>query len=202
MNQQETIAGIVLAAGGSTRMGQPKLLLDVHGEPLIRHVVRLAENSKLMPLIVVTGAHSTEIQSVLTDFSVEIIYNPDWQKGQSTSVKAGIRALPPGADGVVILLGDQPGITKEVIQELIETHASIQPTPAIIIPEYQGKRGNPVLFDRCVFQAMSTLSGDAGARQIFTRFPSSVIAVDNPDLFADIDSPEDYLKFLKNSTDK
>jgi len=195
---RHNIAAIILAAGGSTRMGQPKLLLPWKGEALIRWPVKIALNAGLSPVIVVTGASADAVKASLDEMPIEIIHNPDWEKGQSTSLRCGIAALPDNIEAAILFLGDQPQLPQDLIQKMIiEFHAHSPSTP-IFISSYQGKRGNPVLFDRSLFKELQHLEGDAGGRLIFEKHPVQYIPVENADVLTDIDSPEDYQKFIEN----
>ena len=106
----ESVAGIILAAGASQRMGQPKPLLLWRGKPFVCHVARTALDAGLTPVVIVIGAHAEEVWAALADLPVEIVYNPNWAEGQSTSVQAGLQSLPPETDAAVFLLADQPHI--------------------------------------------------------------------------------------------
>jgi len=191
----EHIAGVILAAGASSRLGQPKPLLSWRGEPLIRHVARVALGSGLCPVVVVGGEHVRQIREALSDLDVRVVYNADWERGQSTSLQAGLRALPTGIGGVVFLLADQPLITESVLRKLIETHAlSLAP---IVAPVVDGKRANPVLFDRVTFNDLMKLQGDVGGRALFGHYPVQWVPWFDSNLMLDIDTPEDYQKLLE-----
>lgn len=192
----EPIAGIILAAGASRRMGHPKLLLPWRGEPLIRHVARTALEAGLSPVLVVVGAYQQEIEAALKGFAALIIRNPQWENGQSTSVRAGIQALPDQTGGAVFLLGDQPQIPNELVRALVNSHAQTQ--APVVAPMIAGKRGNPVLFDRAVFPGLLKLSGDAGARQIIGQYPPDLVSWNDPKALLDIDTPEDYLRLVND----
>jgi len=197
-NQSHTIAsvaGIILAAGAATRMGQPKLLLPWKGEALICHTARTALKSGLAPVIVVAGAWKTEIQTALNDLDVKVIDNPDWKTGQSTSVRAGVRALPQHTPAAIFLLGDQPFVSTELIQALLQMY--IHNHPMILAPFVGGKRANPVLFDHSIFETLCTLKGDAGARTIFAQYPPAQMDWPDERLLFDIDTPEDYQRLLR-----
>lgn len=187
-------AGIVLAAGASSRMGQPKLLLPWRGKPLIWHAVNTALEAGLSPVIVVTGAFGEQIKSALCDLNVQWKENPDWQQGQSTSVRAGVLALPRETTAVIFLLGDQPHIPHELVHALVEAHA--QTAAAVIAPLIAGRRANPVLFDRVVFPELLKLKGDAGARQILKQYPPQYLPWEDEKLLLDIDTAEDYQQLL------
>jgi molybdenum cofactor cytidylyltransferase len=174
-------------------MKQPKLLLPWKGEALIRHAVRVAVNY-LEPIIVVTGAWAKEVQGELPDLAVKIVHNPEWKNGQSTSVRTGITALPAETSAVVFLLGDQPYVSSELIQGLVETYTKTHP---IILAPYVGeKRSNPVLFDRSVFDELCQIEGDVGARAIFKNHQITPYPWRDEKLLLDVDTPQDYQKLL------
>jgi len=188
------IAGIILAAGSASRMGQPKLLLPWKGETLIRQAARIALEAGLSPVMVVTGSYATEITGALSGLDVQVVFNPDWQTGQSTSVRAGIQALPGDTRAVLFLLGDQPFVTPELIRKLVKTYR--QTRPVILAPYVGEKRSNPVLFDRSVFGELCQLHGDAGARSIFGKYPPAAMQWPDERLLLDIDTPEDYARLV------
>lgn len=192
------IAAIVLAAGGSTRMGRPKLLLPWQGEALIRWPVKVALEAGLSPVIVVTGAYAREVTTEVEGLEVHLVHNADWKAGQSTSVRCGILALPKETEAVVILLGDQPQLPVSLVQKLVLEYQSSNKSIPIFISSFRKKRRNPVLFDRSVFHDLLNLEGDAGGRTIFSLYPEKFVSVDNPDIFLDIDSPEDYQSLTGN----
>lgn len=195
---RHTIAAVILAAGGSTRMGQPKLLLPWKGEALICWPVKIALAAGLSPVIVVTGASANEIETALSGMPVKIVHNSDWEKGQSTSLRCGVAALPDTAEGAILFLGDQPQLPHDLIEKMIAEYRTHAPATPIFIASSQGKRGNPVLFDRSVFQELLHVEGDAGGRMIFERYPVQFIPVESADVLTDIDSPEDYRKFIEH----
>ncbi len=188
------IAGIILAAGAASRMGKPKLLLPWKGEALICHAARTARQSGLDPLIVVTGAGAEGIKNALAGFDVTLVHNPDWQSGQSTSVRAGILALPAHVEAAFFLLGDQPFVSPDLIQSL--TQKFLETRPAILAPFVGEKRANPVLFSRDMFETLCQLQGDAGARSIFKQYPPNSMQWADEHILFDIDTPEDYQRLL------
>jgi molybdenum cofactor cytidylyltransferase len=191
------IAAILLAAGGATRMGQPKLLLPWKGEALIHRAARVALQAGLLPVIIVSGAGTEGIHSALKDLPVQFAHNPIWQEGQSTSVRAGVEALPADCQAVVFLLGDQPFVGADLIQTLVTTY--IKDRPTILAPHVNGKRVNPVIFDRSVFPHLLDLKGDAGARSIFGVFPPAAMPWPDEKVLLDIDTPDDYAALSKLS---
>lgn len=207
------IAGIILAAGRSARLGRPKQLLPVHGEPLLRHTVRRALASSLDTVLVVVGHEANAVRAAICDLPVRIVDNPDAAQGQSTSVIAGLAALnaplDPGAramqasplqadiEAVMFLLGDQPGVEPEVIDALIS--AWREHGAPVVAPRYQDGIGNPILFDRAVFPDLLTLRGDTGARSIVRVRQQAgdllQVPVDRP-APPDVDTEEDYAALL------
>ena len=190
----EPVAGILLAAGGASRYGSPKQLLEYQGVPLVRRVAQVALACGVSPLIVVSGAYTPEIRLALQGLDVTLVHNLEWQEGQSTSVKLGIGHLPSEAGSVIFFLADQPFIQESLLQALIEAHAaSLAP---IVAPMVDGRRSNPVLFDRRTWADFASLSGDAGGRQLFSRYTVSWVPWHDPRLLLDVDTPEDYRRLL------
>lgn len=186
----ESTAGVILAAGASTRMGQSKPLLLWRGEPFIRHIARTALAAGLSPVVIVTGAHTPEIRAAVSALPVILIHNTEWEAGQSTSVRSGIQALPPETGSAIFLLADQPQIPIELVRGLIELHA--QSLPPIVAPLIEDRRGNPVLFDRSTFNDLRSLSGDVGGRAVFARQPVTYLPWHDASLLLDVDTPDDY----------
>jgi molybdenum cofactor cytidylyltransferase len=190
------IAGVVLAAGLSRRMGQAKLLLPLEGRPVVRHVVERLLAAGLDPLIVVTGTEDRAIRAALGDLDVIVVVNLHPEAGQAGSVKVGIAAVPADAPAALIALGDQPFVPGEVIVALLE--ARVRAGRAIVAPRYREGRGNPVLFSREVFVELVEISGDQGARAVLERDPSRVTLVDvDLPMPQDLDTPEDYAKLRR-----
>ena len=194
----ERCAGIVLAAGESSRFGSPKQLLDWRGKPFVRQVAETALQAGLWPVEVVTGFHTADIESALSGLPVNIVYNPDYKQGQSTSIKAGINSLqsdsfPRGGQvgAAVFLLADQPQIPVEVIRALVESHTQeMQPILAPLVLEE--RRANPVLFDRATFPDLLKITGDVGGRAIFDKHRVEYLPWHDDILLFDVDKPEDY----------
>jgi molybdenum cofactor cytidylyltransferase len=208
----ESVAGIILAAGGSSRFGQPKQLLDWRGQPFIRSVADAALAAGLSPVVVVTGANAEAVTLAISNLPVTIRLNPDWQMGQSSSIQAGLRALfqqslqdatqnTCGAvtgweeiGAAIFLLADQPQVTPTVLRALCEEHA--RTLAPIVAPLVQGQRANPVLFDRRSFQDLMALNGDVGGRAIFSKFPVNYLTWHDQDLLSDVDTPVEYRKLV------
>ena len=186
------VAGIILAAGASTRYGQPKQLLDWDGVPLLAHVADEAQAAGLSPVIVVLGGHAETARPVLGERPVHVVMNWRWKEGLSTSVQVGLTALPPQTDATILLQCDQPLLTADLLRAIVgrfeETGA------AIVHPVHAGRRGTPTLFHRRLFPELAAVSGDQGGRALIATHADEVatVEVSDPDLLADIDTPADY----------
>jgi molybdenum cofactor cytidylyltransferase len=186
------IAALVLAGGRSTRYGvRNKLLEPLDGVPLVVRSARAALASRAAPVIVVTGHEADAVAAALADLDVRIVHNPDFADGLSTSLRTGLAAVPPDADGAIVTLGDMPRIEARHLDRLI---AAFSPKEGrgIVVPVHLGKRGNPVLFARAYFQELLAIEGDTGARHIIAASASEVAEVDlaTDAIFLDIDTPE------------
>ena len=186
------IAGLVLAAGRSTRMGGPnKLLEEINGKPLVRIVAEHALASRAKPVIVVTGHQRERVEHALAGLPVTLVHNPDFADGLSTSLKAGINAVPADADGAIVTLGDMPQVSAKLIDRLI---AAFDPERGalVVIPTIEGKRGNPVLWARRFFSDLLAVEGDVGARHLISGYAEAVteVPVEDAAALTDIDTPE------------
>jgi molybdenum cofactor cytidylyltransferase len=185
------VAAIVLAAGLSSRMGANKLLAPLGGKPLLRHAVEAALASEASPVIVVTGNAAAETEAALTGLDVRFVQNRDFAQGLSTSLKAGIAAVPADCDGALVLLGDMPGVSPALVSRLIAAF-SPEDGRAICVAAHGGKRGNPVLWARRFFADIEALSGDIGARHLIAANEELVCEVEAGDdaPLTDIDTPD------------
>ena len=196
-DSQKMVSGILLAAGKSRRMGQPKLLLPCGKTTILERVVDNYLKSKISELIVVIGANKDSVREVLISKPVIIVENLYYQDGMSTSIKKGVEAASNQAEGYLIGLGDQPLITPDIIDTLISVFSDEH--PGIAICSYKTKRGNPVIFARKFQQVLCALKGDRGGRMIIRQHLAEVkdVAVGSKSIFIDIDTPEDYQKLDK-----
>ena len=183
------LAGIVLAAGMSTRMGRNKLLIEIDGRPMVAHAADAALAAGLDPVIVVTGHAAESARAVLADRPVAFIHNAHYETGMADSLKAGIEALPEDAEGVVVCLGDMPDITAEHIARLL---AAFDDERRICIPVCEGRRGHPVLFGRAYFPEILSLPDGVGARAVVRAHADALRQVDIADaaVLTDLDTPE------------
>jgi molybdenum cofactor cytidylyltransferase len=186
------VAGMVLAAGRSTRMGEAnKLLQIVRGKPLLRHAVEAQLASSASPVIVVTGHQHEAVAQVLAGLDVQLVHNPDFASGLAGSVKAGLAALPKAVSGVVVSLGDMPNVTGGVIDRLAQVFAESAEALAVV-PTLLGQRGNPVLLSRALFAEVAKLEGDQGARRLLDAAGDALVEVplEDPAIALDVDTPE------------
>jgi CTP:molybdopterin cytidylyltransferase MocA/xanthine/CO dehydrogenase XdhC/CoxF family maturation factor len=185
------IAGVVLAAGMSSRMGKNKLGMPLEGKPLIRHAVEAALTAALDPVIVVTGHEPAVIRDALGGLPVHFVQNSAFAEGLSTSLRTGIKAVPPTCDGAMILLGDMPDVSPELIDRTVAAFDPAQ-SRAICVATAQGERGHPVLWGRQFFSSIQHLQGDTGARSLMDRHADQVCEVEAGDgaPLTDIDTPE------------
>lgn len=186
------IGAVILAAGQSRRMGNiNKLLAEIDGKPMLGHVVDAALASDASPVIVVTGHEPDRIKQALAGRDVTFVHNPDYAEGLSTSLRHGLSVLDQTIDGAVVCLGDMPGITPDHINQLID---AFDPDDghAICVPTFKGKRGNPVLWHRRFFSAMTEISGDVGARHLIGDNEEVLLEIpmDDNAILADLDTPE------------
>jgi len=193
----EKIAGIILAGGAGVRYGEPKQLLPWKGKPLVWHVAKKALAVGLSPVVVVGGAYTDQIGKALADLPADVIHNAKWAEGQSTSVKAGLGTVPSINGGAIFLLADQPQVPETLIRSLVETHS--QGLAPIVAPLVQGQRANPVLFDLSTFPDFQNLTGDVGARKLFSKYPVNWVPWHDELPILDIDTPDDYQKLLQLS---
>ncbi len=185
-------AAVVLAAGRGTRMrGENKLLAEIGGKPILRRAVETALGSAAKPVIVVTGHEAGRAMEALKGLEVVFVHNPDYAEGLSTSLKAGISAVPSRCDAAAILLADMPEISSQLIDKLA---FAIKPENGtlIAVPVRDGKRGNPVVWSRRLFGELAKLEGDTGARHLIGLYQEAVAEVTAEDetIFLDIDTSE------------
>lgn len=181
------VAGVVLAAGGGSRLGRSKPLVEWKGRPLIRHVIGAAQQGGLAPIVVVVGAEAAAVRDHLHGEALIIVENEAWSQGQSTSVRAGLSVVREDIEAAVFLLADMPRVSGETIRRLIERH---QETLAAAAPVGGGRRGNPVLFDRSLFPGLEALAGDQGGRSLLEDGHWAEVEAD-PAEFFDVDEPSD-----------
>lgn len=192
------IAGVVLAAGTSSRLGRPKQLLMLDGKPLVVHVVERALASGLDEVVVVTSAHDGRVESVLSGSEARLVHNAHFAEGQASSLVAGIDALGADIDAAVILLGDQPGISPEVIRRVIG--ARLTRAAPVVMALYGEVRSHPVLFGREIFPELLQLRGDVGARGVIRAHRNDVVLVEGGAMTppSDVDTEEAWMELQRS----
>ncbi|MES0810216.1 molybdopterin-binding/glycosyltransferase family 2 protein [Roseibium sp. SCPC15] len=188
---EQRIGAIVLGAGKSSRMGGPnKLLAQLDGKALIRHAAEAALGAGLTQSVLVTGHLAEEVGEAVSDLDVSIAHNPDFADGMAGSIRTGMNALVPDLDAVIVLLGDMPRIDSGILRKLVDAYRESD-SNLIVTATAEGKRGNPVLWDRRFFDDLKSLSGDIGARHIIAENPGFVSEVEiGPAARLDLDTPQ------------
>lgn len=183
----QNLAGLVLAAGSSSRLGRPKQVVSYRSRTLVERAASLAADFCGAGVIVVTGAHHEQVVAALDGSPAEVIHNPDWARGMSTSVRAGLGRAKPGCD-VLLLLCDQPRIRRDDLQSLVDAWTTNP--ERIATAEYTGTYGVPAIFPADYRDTLLSLTGDQGAKGIIAGARQvSVVAMPNAGF--DIDTPDD-----------
>ncbi len=185
------VAGIILAAGFSRRLGQPKQLVNLCGQPALQYVLDAARHSRLDPIILVLNPAVAQVAKTLEMSGVNLVINERAHEGQSTSVHVGLAQLPPNVDAVLFLLGDQPFVDPAVINRIIDCFECTQ--APIVRPRYVDGPGNPVLIARDLFSELMALQGDTGARPVLAAHAQEIVECEIPALASplDLDTAED-----------
>jgi len=197
----EEYAIIILAAGSSSRMGQAKQLLQIHGKNLLQHTIDEARTLLPKSVYVVTGANADTISSgVNNGRGIHICYNPAWQEGMASSIKTGLQAAQSDnltLKGCLISVCDQPFLTSDIYAQLISTHK--KNPRSIVASVYKDTSGVPVLFDSHYFPLLMELSGQEGAKRILNSQAHHVLHVPFPNGHIDLDTPEDYSRYVSKA---
>lgn len=196
-DKKNSIATIILAAGASRRMGQPKQLLLYKEQTLLGYVTRCALSSECNPVIVILGANAEKIEPEIALLPIKIVQNNNWNEGIASSIRCGISYIQKqdlNLDGVVLLTCDQPFISTELIAQLITAHNSTN--KPIIASQYNEIIGIPALFSRTFFSALMQLQGDRGAKKIINQYPDLVSVIDFPQGQIDLDTLENYQQLI------
>lgn len=190
MSDERGVAGIVLAAGSSTRMGRNKLLLDVDGETLVRRSVRLAGEAGLDPVILVTGRFREAVEREVKDLDCAPTFNPDHETGIQTSVACGVAAVPAGCGAAVVMLPDMPFVTARMVRTLVERSAATD--APLVVSRYGEVNAPPILYGRGLFGEISRMRAGCG-REVVRRHHERAAHVDWPaDRLRDLDRPDEY----------
>lgn len=185
---------IILAAGASTRLGQPKQLVNLAGQPLLERICRAALSVEYQAITVVLGAFSETIKEAIAHLPVRTVINEQWATGMGSSIAAGMSELPEGTDAVLLLLCDQPSVTAAYLAKLWEKWQEKQ--CLILASDYGESHGPPAIFDRKLFAELAALQGQAGAKKLMQAYRSQLELVDFPEGAFDLDTPEDLKRIL------
>jgi molybdenum cofactor cytidylyltransferase len=189
------VSAIILAAGSSTRMGETKQLLPLGDSTVLAQTIANARDAEVHEIVLVLGSSAETIRRELPASLLEglkVVINQEFAKGMASSLRAALSGLHPRSDGALIILGDQPFIRCQTLNQIIKAYR--QSGARIVIPSYQGNRGNPVLLHRSVFSEVMALEGDIGCRAIFNNHLDGIVKVEveDPGILVDIDDQEDY----------
>lgn len=188
---------IILAAGASTRLGQPKQLLLFNGKTLLTHTIEQGLSSGCRPIIVVLGSQAEKIKLEINSYPIFTVKNPNLELGMSSSIQTGLKELKriqPDSKGVVITLCDQPFISSSIIDKLVETYQQTQ--PLMVVSEYNNILGVPALFSNRLFKELMNLDTTTGAKYLIKKYPNERSIVPFPLGNFDIDTPQDYENLL------
>jgi molybdenum cofactor cytidylyltransferase len=192
------LAAVILSGGASSRMGSPKALLPYQGRLFLEHLLEVLQNPRIGMRRVVLGAHAESITSAIVLDPLEIVINPEWEKGQLSSIRAALRSLPAGTDGILLCLIDHPRISATLVDGLIDQfYATRAP---IVLPVFEGKRGHPVIFSATLFDELENAPDEVGARSVvwvhskeISEFQTSeegcVLNLNDPDAFERMNGP-------------
>ncbi len=185
-----SVAGVVLAAGTSSRYGDAnKLLARVDGEPIVTRAVRTYLDAPVDPIVAVVGHEAGRVRTALPD-GVRVVHNPDYADGQAASVRTGVAAVPPDADAAVVGLGDMPFVRSETVTRLVRAFRAGAGDP--LAAAVDGRRGNPVCFGSRWFDALRGVAGDVGGRGILLSAPdAALVETGDPGVHRDVDRPSD-----------
>lgn len=187
---QDRIGVAILAAGSSSRLGQPKQLLKFEGSYLLQRMVDEVVKLNLLDLVLIVGANADQIRSKVNAPSFDVVQNNAWEKGMSSSIRVSVElAIRKNLDGLLIVLSDQPYVNSELLQQIIQFYEPKK--NSIVASEYDNILGVPALFDRMYFEELLKLEGDTGARKLINVFRDKVKAVKFEMGGIDIDIPED-----------
>lgn len=191
------LAAVILSGGASRRMGSPKALLPYQGRPFLEHLLEITKHPSIVARRVVLGADAEPIRKEILLTPDEIVINSDWEKGQLSSLHAGIRTLPQGLDGLIVCPVDHPLISAALLDELIEAFTKTR--APVVVPTFEGRRGHPVIFSSEVFGELLSASLETGAREVVwahkaeiaevpTNEEGCVLNLNDPDAFLKISS--------------
>src|SRR3984893_9817722 len=196
------LSAIILAARMSTRMGQNKLLLSFKGKTLIAHAVDTLLESEVDEVVVVLGHEAEQVRAQLQGKQVRLVHNPDYRDGLSPSVRAGVGAVSPQVEGIMISLADQPLLEPADVNFMVKAFALAKDAhKSIVVPLFHGQRGNPVILNSSYREAMLEVVGDVGCKRVIKRYPDNVFGVEmeTDHVVRDVDNIDDYEEVVSSA---
>lgn len=194
----EHCAIVVLAAGMSSRLGNPKQLLIYHGKSLVQHAVDKALQTTIRPVVVVIGANAIAVKKEIESMNVEIIENKEWEEGMASSIRCGlshVQKMDDKVDGIIFMVCDQPFVNESLLKSLLyEQHKTALP---IVASSYENTTGVPALFHKIFFKELMELKGDTGARKLIKQHEDRVTSVAFAEGIIDIDTKKDYERLIQ-----
>jgi molybdenum cofactor cytidylyltransferase len=188
-----SIGAVVLAAGQSTRMGRPKMIMPWKNTTIIAKVVETLVNADVNPIVIVTGGAHEEVEKAVSNFPVKCVFNPQYRNGEMLySLQAGLSSMQPDVNAVLIVLGDQPFIQGKVVRDVMEVYR--REFAELVVPSYQMRRGHPWLVDRHLWEQLMALSPPQTLRHFMRANDERIqyLNVNTPSILQDLDTPEDY----------
>jgi molybdenum cofactor cytidylyltransferase len=195
-SRQIGCASVILAAGASTRLGQPKQLLRIDGESLLHRTIRMAAEAGYNPIFVVLGYESDRMRQDISGLRSKIVLNPEWQSGMGSSLRCGITALMkenPLPERTLLLLSDQAKLSAGILSELMQRTA--EGSSLVAASRYAGRLGVPAIFRKDLYPELLKVEGDQGARSVIEKYSHQTAVIDFPEGSVDIDTPQDLLAF-------
>lgn len=205
MEKYKYIYSVILAAGESARMGFPKALLKLQNTTFLEHLINTIKSTDVLNIIVVLGCdaekivNSLNLEEIKQKINIRFLVNKDYRKGQLSSVQTAIQALPKDVDAIILFPVDRPLISKDVVEKLLKKY--FESKAKIVIPTIEGKRGHPVLFSSSLLNELINAPLDVGARYVVWNHAEEVaeVPVLEPGILINIDTPEDYNKYILES---
>ena len=190
------ISAIILAAGKSSRMGQPKMLLPWGDRTVLTHVISVFQNAEVEDILVVTGGFREQVEELVSGSNVKTVFNSEFEKSEMlTSIQCGLRALTRQTQAVLIGLGDQPQVQEGTVRNVCEAFRESKSN--LVVPSYRMRRGHPWLVARPLWEEILEMQPPQSPRDLLNGHTQEIeyVTIDNPSIMQDLDTPEDYLKF-------